>query len=116
MKSLRRSPSVVSNLAGRFRLADGVLALSELRFSVPGAAVELAGTYRLRDEQMAFAGNLLLDATLPDTMSGWRSLLSRAVQPFFRRPGGGSKLPIRIHGPRSKPAFELDVRRAFWFG
>jgi hypothetical protein len=65
---------------------------------------------------MAFAGNLLLDASLPDTLGGFKSILARAAQPFFRRPGGGSKLPIKIAGPRAKPAFGLDVRRAFWFG
>lgn len=108
--------SVVSNLGGRFRLADGVLTFSDLTFAVPGAMVQLAGTYHLRQEQMAFAGDLLLDASLPDTLSGFRALLARAAQPFFRRPGGGSKLPIRIVGPRAKPAFGLDVRRAFWFG
>ncbi len=108
--------SVVSNLGGRFRLNDGVLTLSDLTFAVPGASVELAGTYHLRSEQMAFAGNLLLDASLPDTLGGFTSILARAAQPFFRRPGGGSKLPIRIAGPRARPAFGLDVRRAFWFG
>lgn len=108
--------SVVSNLGGQFRLKDGVLTFSELTFAVPGATVQLAGTYHLRDEQIVLAGHLLLDATLPDTLSGFRSLVARAVQPFFRRPGGGSKLPIRISGPRARPAFGLDVRRAFWFG
>jgi hypothetical protein len=107
---------VVSNLGGTFRLQDGVMTFSTLTFGVPGASVQLAGTYNLRQEQMAFAGDLLLDATLPDTLSGWKSMVARIAQPFFRRPGGGSKLPIRIAGPRSKPAFGLDVRRAFWFG
>lgn len=110
-----RGESVVSNLAGRFALKNSLLTFSQLAFSVPGATVQLAGTYDLRSEQMAFAGDLLLDASLPDTLSGFKSLLARAVQPFFRRPGGGSKLPIRIAGPRTKPAFGLNVRRAFWF-
>ena len=108
--------SVVSNLGGRFTLKNGLLSFSSLTFAVPGAQVQLAGTYDLRREEMAFAGDLLLDATLPDTMSGWKSILARAAQPFFRRPGGGSKLPIKIFGPRDKPAFGLDVRRAFWIG
>ena len=110
-----RGESVVSNVSGRFALKNSRLTFSELAFSVPGATVQLSGTYDLRSEQMAFGGDLLLDASLPDTLSGFKSLLARAVQPFFRRPGGGSKLPIRIAGPRTKPAFGLDVRRAFWF-
>ena len=42
-----------------------------------------------------------------------KAMLARIAQPFFRRPGGGSKIPIRISGPRSNPAFGLDVRRIF---
>lgn len=43
--------------------------------------------------------------------SGVKSLLARAAQPFFRREGGGSKIPIKISGPRSKPEFGLDTGR-----
>jgi hypothetical protein len=43
--------------------------------------------------------------------SGVKSLLARLAQPFFRRKGGGSRLPIKISGPRAKPQFGLDVGR-----
>jgi hypothetical protein len=45
--------------------------------------------------------------------SGFKSLLARLAQPFFRRKGGGTQLPIKITGPRSKPEFGLDVGRVF---
>jgi hypothetical protein len=105
--------SVVSNLAGRFVLDNASLRFSSLTFGVPGAVVQLAGTYDLRRETMDFRGELLTDASLADMTSGIKSMLARLAQPFFRRPGGGSKFPIRIQGPRSKPSFGLDVRRAF---
>ena len=105
--------SVVSNLSGRFVLENQALRFSSLTFGVPGAVVQLAGTYDLRSEQMNFSGELLTDASLADMTSGFKSLLARIAQPFFRRPGGGSKFPIRIQGPRSKPSFGLDVKRAF---
>jgi hypothetical protein len=105
--------SVVSNLAGRFVLENAALRFSSLTFGVPGAQVRLAGTYDLRSEQMDFAGELLTDATLADMTSGFKSMLARLAQPFFRRPGGGSKFPIRISGPREKPSFGLDVKKAF---
>jgi hypothetical protein len=75
--------------------------------------VQLAGTYNLRDEQLDFRGDLLVDATLADMTSGFKSLLARLAQPFFRRKGGGSQLPIKITGPRSAPQFGLDVGRVF---
>jgi hypothetical protein len=62
---------------------------------------------------MNFTGELLTDATLADMTSGMKSLLARVAQPFFRRPGGGSRLPIKITGTRAKPEFGLDIGRVF---
>jgi hypothetical protein len=105
-------PSVVSRLSGKFKLRSGTLTFSDLSFGVPGAIVQIAGTYDVKQEILDFRGHLLLDATLAETTSGWKAVLGRIAQPLFRRPGGGSKLPIRISGPREHPEFGLDVRRA----
>ena len=107
------SERVVSRLRGRFTLRNANLSFSELSFAVPGSVVQLSGAYHLRRETMDFRGYLLTDATLADMTSGFKSLLARAAQPFFRRPGGGSKLPIRIQGTRSNPKFGLDLGRVF---
>jgi len=104
---------VVSNLRGRFKLNGGRLTFSELTFAVPGSVVQLSGVYNLRSGEMNFRGNLLTDATLSDMTSGVKSLVARLAQPFFRRQGGGTRLPIRISGPRSKPEFGLDFGRVF---
>jgi hypothetical protein len=104
---------VVSNLRGRFKLANGALTFSELTFAVPGSTVRLHGTFDLHTETMNFRGELLTDATLSDMTSGVKSLLARLAQPLFRRKGGGTRLPIRISGPRSKPQFGLDFGRVF---
>jgi AsmA-like protein len=103
--------SVVSRLRGKFALRHAVLEFEELTFAVPGAMVELEGTYTLHDEQLNFHGDLMVDASLADMTSGFKSLLARLAQPFFRRKGGGTQLPIKITGPRSKPEFGLDVGR-----
>jgi hypothetical protein len=107
---------VVSNLRGRFALKNASLSFSELTFQVPGSMVRLSGTYDLRAETLDFSGELLTDATLADMTSGVKSLLARVAQPFFRRPGGGSRLPIRIFGARAKPQFGLDMGRVFGRG
>jgi hypothetical protein len=110
--SLGDGPSVVSRLSGTFTLRAATLAFSDLSFGVPGAIVRLAGTYDIRREALDFRGQLLLDASLAETTSGWKAVVAKAAQPLFRRPGGGTKLPIRISGTREKPRFGLDVRRA----
>jgi hypothetical protein len=107
------SERIVSDLRGQFVLRNAVLSFSELTFAVPGSVVRLSGSYNLRLETIDFKGELLTDATLADMTSGFKSVLARAAQPFFRREGGGSRLPIRIAGPRTKPEFGLDVRRVF---
>ena len=105
-------PSVVSRLSGSFTLRGGTLTFSNLSFGVPGAIVQIAGTYDVKQETLDFRGNVLLDATLAETTSGWKAVIGRIAQPLFRRQGGGSKLPIRISGPREQLEFGLDVGRA----
>ncbi len=109
-------PSVVSHLRGRFVMKDGRIRFANLTFAVPGSVVQLAGSFDLKSEQLDFDGHLLLDASLADTTTGFKSVLARVAQPFFRRPGGGSKLPIRVSGTPDKPVFGLDVRRALTRG
>ena len=109
--ALKEGESVVSNLRGRFVLRDALLRLSELQFSVPGATVRLAGSYDLHREAIDFRGDLLLEAGLAEMTTGYKSLLARLVQPFFRGPNGGTRLPILITGTRAHPSFRLDVRR-----
>ena len=103
--------SVVSHLRGRFMMRNASIHFSRLTFAVPGPSVQLAGRYDLRSEAIDFAGQLLLDASLAETTTGLRSIAARMAQPLFRRPGGGSRLPIRISGTRSKPSFGLDIKR-----
>jgi hypothetical protein len=105
---------VVSNFGGRFKLANGRLALPELAFSVPGAAVQLAGAYGLTSEAMDFTGKLLLDAKISQTVTGFKSVLLKAVDPLFKqKDGSGSVIPIRIGGTRKAPEFGLDVKKVF---
>ncbi|HEY5616475.1 MAG TPA: hypothetical protein VIK60_00940 [Vicinamibacterales bacterium] len=104
--------SVASTFAGRFVLDKSVLALPAVSFDVPGAVVELKGQYALRRETVAFAGELVMDAKLSQTATGFKSFLLRAVDPLFRR-GGRTVVPIRITGTRNEPSFGLDVKRVF---
>ena len=103
---------VVSDFRGRFKLANGRLALPELTFSVPGAGVQLAGAYGLTAETLDFTGKLLLDAKISETVTGYKSVLLKAVDPLFKqKDGSGSAIPIRIGGTRNAPDFGLDVKK-----
>jgi len=108
-----KKESVASNFHGRFRLGDGKLALPELSFSVPGSTVKVEGQYALKSETLDFDGVLQMDAKISQTTSGWKSLLLKVVDPFFKRKGGGSELPIRIRGTWDNPEFGIDMHRVF---
>ena len=105
---------VASDFQGRFKLGAGRLVLPDVSFDVPGARVELAGAYGLKPETLDFKGQLLLDAKVSQTTTGWRSMVLKVVDPLFKqKDGSGSAIPIKISGSRSAPAFGLDVRRVF---
>jgi hypothetical protein len=106
---------VLSNFEGRFTLGNGHLQLPHLTFTVPGAEIELAGTYALKPEALDFKGTMLMDATISQTQRGWKKLVLKIVDPFFRRKDGkdGSAIPFKISGKRSDPQFGLDYGRVF---
>ncbi|HEX7140132.1 MAG TPA: AsmA-like C-terminal region-containing protein [Vicinamibacterales bacterium] len=104
---------VASDFRGRFMLGGGRLDLRDLAFAVPGAQVRLSGHYALKPETLDFKGNLLIDAKVSQTVTGFKSLLLKIIDPLFARPGGGSSVPIKIEGTRSDPKFGLDRHRVF---
>jgi len=109
-----RKDHVTSNFLGKFKLADGRLELPQLTFEVPGAKVELAGAYGLKDETIDFKGRLLLEAKVSQTVTGVKSVLLKVVDPLFKQEDGtGSEIPIKISGSRNAPQFGLDARRVF---
>jgi AsmA-like protein len=106
---------VLSDLRGRFTLANGVVRFQRLEFGVPGAQVQLAGTYALRRETLDFEGLLRMQAPISEAVGtgGVKRLLLKAIDPLFRKKGAGSVVPIKISGTRHDPQFGLDVRRVF---
>lgn len=101
---------VMSNLKGTFVMDHAVATFSELTFAVPGAAVELAGSYNLRGQDLDFHGHLLMQAALSEAAGGgWKGFLLKAVDPFFKKDGGGTSLPIKIVGSRKDPKFGLEL-------
>jgi hypothetical protein len=104
---------VASNFAGTFKLARGTLSIPSVAFDTPGSVVQLSGRYHIEPETLDFAGTLFMNAKLSETTTGFKSLLLKIVDPFFKRPGGGSAIPIKITGRRSDPDIGLDKGRIF---
>jgi hypothetical protein len=105
------APNVGSNFDGRFTLANSRLTLPTVTFDVPGALVQLHGQYGMRREDISFDGNLYMDAKISQTVTGFKSLLLKAIDPWFRR-NNKTVVPLRISGSRAEPKFGVDIGRA----
>jgi hypothetical protein len=101
---------VASDFAGRFVMDKGVIRFARLSFAVPGARLNLAGTYAVRSEALDFRGTVSMDAKISELTTGFKSVLLKAVDPLVRR-NGQTVIPITIGGTAEKPKFGLDVKR-----
>jgi hypothetical protein len=101
-------PDVMSEMAGVYRLRNGLLSFSKLHFQVPGTNVDLSGKYGLDGNQFEFHGKARMDAKLSHMMTGWKSILLKPVDPFFSKHGAGTEVPVKVTGTKSEPHFGLD--------
>jgi hypothetical protein len=99
---------VSSRMKGQFRLGNGILSLNGLDYGIPGADVQLAGTYALEPENLDFHGKLILQAKLSQTMTGFKSFLLKFADPIFSKGGKGTVLPIKITGSVEHPHYGLE--------
>src|SRR5437899_784855 len=101
-------PDVLSEMAGDFRLANGLLSFSKLHFQVPGTEVNLTGKYTHDGNQFEFHGKARMQAKLSHMVTGWRSALLKPVDPFFSKHGAGTEVTVKVTGTKSEPHFGLD--------
>lgn len=101
--------SAVTDLLGHFRVDRDLASFPRLSFRIPGAEVRLTGKYRLPDEALDFRGNLRMQAKLSQTVTGKKSFFLKLADPFFKKDGAGSVVPISISGTRDAPKFTLDL-------
>jgi len=99
---------VVSYMEGEFHFASEGVTFRNLSFGVPGASVELSGNYKVDSDAIDFHGSLRLQAKVSRTMSGWKRLALRPIDPLFSKRGAGTLLPIRVTGGADHPKFGLD--------
>ncbi|HMI53018.1 MAG TPA: AsmA-like C-terminal region-containing protein, partial [Candidatus Saccharimonadales bacterium] len=101
--------SAVSDLKGKFHVEKGIIHFSSLTFSVPGATIDLAGTYAIRGGELDLDGHLRLQAKISETVTGVKSFFLKAVDPFFKKDGAGAVIPISISGTRDAPTIGVTV-------
>ena len=103
--------SIDSAMQGDFQMVDGTITLPALKYTVPGAVIQLKGTYDLKGETLNFEGSAKMEATVSQMVGGWKGLLLKPADRFFKKNGVGTDVPIRISGTRADPQFGLDFGR-----
>jgi hypothetical protein len=102
---------VRSEMKGSFQLAAGVVTLPALTYTVPGAVIQLKGTYGVEGGALDFSGAVKTDATVSKMVGGWKGMLLKPADRFFKKDGAGTEIPIRIGGTREDPKFNVDFGR-----
>ncbi len=96
---------VKSHADGDFTLGGGVLTIPTVTYTVPGADINLHGTYRTNGGTLDFTGTARLEATVSQAVGGWKGALLKPADRFFKKNGAGTEVPIYIAGTRDKPQF-----------
>jgi uncharacterized glyoxalase superfamily protein PhnB len=102
---------VRSAMKGSFLMANGEVTLPELEYTVPGAVIDLKGTYGIEKGDLQFAGTARMHATVSQMVGGWKGLLIKPLDRYFRKDGAGTEVPIHIDGTRDSPRFGIDLDR-----
>lgn len=100
--------NVPATFRGRFRMADGKIKFEPVVFVVPGALVDLEGTYSVVSSEVDFHGSLNLAAKMSETFGGWKRWALKPFNPIFAKNDVGTFLRIAITGDKDNPKFGLD--------
>lgn len=103
---------VASRMQTKFVLSNGLLTYRGLSFHVNGATIHLDGTHSLRSKAVELAGVVMLDATVSNTLTGFKSWLLKPIDPLFRKNGAGTRLVITVAGTQDQPTVSVDVKKS----
>jgi len=103
--------TIFSQMQSNFELKGGVVTLPALDYTVPGAKIQLKGTYALEGGALNLAGTAKMEASVSKMVGGWKGLLLTPADRYFKKDGAGTEVPIHIDGTREDPDFGIDFGR-----
>ena len=89
-------------------MAGGVIALPNLKYTVPGAEIDLNGTYGVDGGTLNFKGTAQMQATVSQMVGGWKGILLKPADRLFKKNGAGTEVPIHVDGTEQDPMFGVD--------
>jgi hypothetical protein len=102
---------VRSAMQSDFTMANAVVTLPDLKYTVPGAEIDLTGTYGISGGLLSFKGKAKTEATVSQMVGGWKGVLLKPADRYFRKDGAGTEVPIHVDGTREQPRFGVDLGR-----
>jgi hypothetical protein len=100
--------NVRSAMQSDFQMKNGVITLPNLKYMVPGAEVDLNGTYGIEGGSLSFKGTAKMHATISEMVGGWKGLLLTPLDRLFKNGEAGTAVPVAIEGTRKDPQFTID--------
>lgn len=102
--------NVPATFCGQLQMADGKIKFEPVVFAVPGALVDLEGTYAVEGSEFDFHGSLNLAAMMSDTFGRWKRWARKPFNPIFAKNDVGTYLRMAITGDKDNPKFGLDKK------
>jgi hypothetical protein len=103
--------TVLSQLRGKIQVRDGISAISDASFDVPGAHATLRGTYNLLNQRVDLQGTLDTKGSLSDTTTGFKALVLKAITPLFKKEKSVRIVPFQITGSYGNTSVGIDWKR-----
>ena len=102
---------IASDFKGRFKMREGVIHFSSVTFAMPGAKVDVAGSYAMKSAGLDFHGTVRLNAKLSKLTTGVKTFFLKLIEGLFRHEDI-TVIPITIGGSASDPKVRLDFAKA----
>jgi hypothetical protein len=92
-------------------MRTGELTFSQLDYTLPGGNVHLTGRYNMDGRSYEFVGKVRTRAEVSEMVATkWKSILLKPVDPFLRKHGWGTEVPIKVTSGRDgKPKFGFPL-------
>jgi|SRR5882724_54708 len=101
--------TAISDLSGLVELRDAIATFSNFSFVVTGASARMHGTYHLQSRAVDLHGTLKSDAELSKMSSGFKSVLLKPFDVFFKKRHAGAVVPVHLIGTYDDPQPGVDI-------
>lgn len=102
-----QAADVLSTMTSKFTIANAVVSLPDLTYTVPGAVIALKGNYDIDGGGLDFSGDARMQATVSQMVGGWKGALLSPLDRFFKKDGAGTKVKVHVGGTRRDPHFSI---------